>query len=645
MLQVFRDNLKYLSWVLWGVILVFVLFSFTDFGTQQFTPGAPANTAATVGDLDVSYREFQDAYQRAERRYREDFGDQFSTELANQLGLPLQVLNGLVDQRILQQEADRIGLVVTDRELQKAILEIPVFQEDGVFVGQDAYRNILASNRMRPEEFEGMLRRDLVTDKVRAALTGSVYVSPEEVEEAFREEAETATIRFVRLPSSRFAAEVEVDDSALADYFSASGDAYRLPERRVVDYLMVSPTGLADQVTVSDEEVRTYYEDNLALFEREEQVRARHILVRTGADRTVEQAKEQAATIRGRIEAGEDFAALAAELSDDPGSKDKGGDLGFFGRGAMVKPFEDAAFAAELGDLVGPVESTHGVHLIQVQAKRPGGAQPLDEVETGIRARLVDERSRELAASSARELAAAIGSEIGDTAALEALAADRPGTTLVSTPPFSRDDNVQGIGRATDFSSRAFEQPIGELSEPIEVARGWALAVVRKIQPPRMPELDEVRQRVTTDYRRERQLEIARERLAAALAAEGSDLDSVAATFEVTPEEAGPFGAEGTVGPLGRAAEVARRALQLETGDLSEAIVRDNEVVAFEVTERTHFDPVAFERDKDTLRTRLENQRAGEVLQSFLNRRREELDVTFDPQVLAAFGPDSGSAS
>ncbi len=639
MLKVFRDNLKYLSWVLWGVILVFVLFAFTDFGSQPVGPGAPNSAAAVVGGKEISYQEFQNAYQRVERQYREAYGEQFSSELANQLGLPLQVLNQLVDQRILLHEAERIGLDVTDEELRDAILEFPVFQEDGAFIGEEAYRQVLRNNRMRAEEFESSLRMDLATDKVRDALTRTVYVSPTEVEELFREEAETASIRLLRLPATRFAAEITVDEPELEAYFGDRRSDYRLSERRVVDYLTVAPGELEEAVTVTQEQIQAYYDEHQEEFDREEQLKARHILLRTNDSRTVEQARAEIEAIKARIAAGEDFAKLAGELSDDPGSKVKGGDLGFFGRGAMVKPFEDAAFAAELGDLVGPVESNFGVHLIQVQAKRPGGLQPLAEAEPAIRARLTSEGTSQLAETKARELASSIADSAGDTSAIEALAAAQTGVSFATTAPFGRDDNVPGIGRGTEFTTRAFELAEGGVSEPLQVARGWVVLTVRGIEQPRLPELAEVRQQVLGDLRQARQLAAAKERLTAALdASREISLDDVAAELDVTLEEIGPFGATAPIGSLGRAPEITRLALTLEPGAVSGPIERADEVVVFEVIERTRFDAAAFESEKTAVRERLESQRTGELLQGLLTQRRDELGVTFDPQVFEAFG-------
>jgi peptidyl-prolyl cis-trans isomerase D len=649
MLRVFRDNLQYLKWVLWLVVLVFVGFVFVGFGSIDLTAqgGSVTTPAAKVGTQEVSYAQFERAYRQVETQYREAYGQQFTRELANQLGLPMQVLNQLINERLVLQEAQRMGLDVTDVELRQAILAMPVFQRDGAFMGQQAYVDLLRANGLRPEDFEALQREALLTQKMQNALAQTVFVGPEEVEAEYRQQAETATVRLLRLPASQFADEVVVDETALGQFFDARREDFRLPERRVVDYLVVDPASLRESVAVEDSAVRAYYDAHPDDYTSEEQVKARHILLRTGAERTTDEARAQMETIKARVEGGEDFAALATELSDDPGSKARGGDLGFFSRGAMVKPFEDAAFGAEPGDLVGPLETSFGVHLIQVQARRPGGVQPFEEVAAGIRTRLVNEAAGESAKTQAVELASRAQKENPTTEQLQAMASQETGASAVTSEPFGRSDNVAGIGRATDFTTQAFELELNGVSQPIQVARGWAVLVLRQIQEPRLPELEDVRPQVTTAFEAQAEMELATARATTARAAlaQGRSFDDLAADLGVSVEDAGPFGAKAAVGSLGQAPEVARRALALAEGEISEPIARDGEVVLFEVTARTYFDGVAFASEQESVRHRLESERANELLGSLIARRRDELGVTIDPRVFEVFAQNSQSAS
>jgi peptidyl-prolyl cis-trans isomerase D len=644
MLKVFRDNLKYLSWVLWLVIFVFILFVFVDFGGTVQRGDLPSEAAATVGNLEISYREFEQSYRQTEEAYREAFGGDFDRERATQMGLPMQVLDQLVNQRILLLEAERMGLSVSPGEVQKALVEMPALQEDGEFIGREAYERLLRANRLSADQFHESLRRDLLTEKVRTVLGQSVYVSPEEVEQAYRDDTETATIRYAAVPTSRFEEITEPAEEVLATYFDEHREEFRLPERRVVDVLTVAPAELRDGATVAESEVRAVYDRNADDYRVEEQVRARHILLRTGDERSPEEARRLLEEAEARIESGADFAEVAAELSEDPGSRDSGGELGFFGRGEMLAPFEEAAFGASPGELVGPVETDFGLHLIQVEEHRQAGEQPFEEVRSAIESRLLGERAEGLAEDKAGEIADRVEREGLDGEGMAALAAGEDGVSFTTTEPFGRDDNVPGIGRATTFTVTAFELAEGSSSAPVRTTLGWAILRAAEILPPRLPELGEVRERVTEAWHRDERLARAR-RLAQEVLEDGrenGDLAAAAASRELTVEEAGPFGRRGSVQGLGSAPALAEAALELEPGSLGGPVRVGDSVVVFQVDERTRFDAAAFEEARQTTRERLADEKLGELLATMLAERRRELEVRFDPNIMESFGAAGG---
>lgn len=641
MLKVFRDNLKYLSWVLWLVIAVFILFVFVDFGATVPGGSVASDSAATVGRHKISYAEFERMYRQTEDFYRQTYGEQFNRELAQQMGLPMQVLDGLIADKILLAEALRMGLEVTDEELGRAISGLPAFQlPDGRFIGEERYAQILRSNGYSVEQFERAMRTDLLNDKVRTVLSNNVFIPEAEAIADFRDRNETASIRYLRLSPDDLVDEIAVDDAELQEYYSSHVDDFRVPEQRVVDYLLVDPSELRSAVEVGDGEVRAYYDSQPDEFSQEEQVRARHILLKVGDERTPEGAEEELQQIRRRVESGEDFAALAAELSEDPGSREQGGDLGFFGRGQMISEFEEAAFGAEPGSLVGPIRTSFGLHLIQVLERRPGGRRPFEEVAEAIRGRLLAERSRELAESKARELAERLRDRKPlTTDTLRAVAEAETGVTLHTTSPFASDDNVPGIGRATAFSVSAFAVERDALSAPVQVARGWAILRLESILEPRLPELAEVRDQVREALLEERQRELAwhrleetRERIAA-----GSTLDEVAADLDLTVQDSSEIRRLGPVPGLGSNPEIAAAALALEVGELGGPFAHDGGAVLFQVTERRRYDPAEFAQQKEAVLASLRGQRLEQMLSSLIAQRREEMGVRYDTQLLRNF--------
>jgi peptidyl-prolyl cis-trans isomerase D len=648
MLKAFRDNLKYLSWVLWVVIAAFVGFMFVDFGSiSPVGPGGASDSAATVGDQRITYPQFQRAYESQESFLRQTYGDGFTRETARQMGLPLQVMNDLISSRILHVEAQRIGLKVTDGEVQKQILEQAAFKdEDGRFVGEETYRGILRRAGYTPDSFESAIRGELLTEKLQTVLSESVYIADAEVERSYREQVERAEIRYLQLPFARFADQAAPEQAALEGYFAEHREEFRLPERRRVSFLLVDPLALEPTVAVGEEEIAAYYDDNREEYTQEEQVRARHILLRVNEDSEASAVEARLLEIRSRIEAGEDFAALAGELSDDPGSKARGGDLGFFGRGAMVGAFEDAAFGGAPGELVGPIRTNFGYHLIEVVEKQAGGTRSLEETRDEIYSSLVAARATRLAQTRASDLAALVlRDKPADAAAFEALADGEQGVEFQSLAAFGRDDVVPGIGRATSFTSAAFALETGATSEAVQVTDGWAVLHVDEILPPRLPELGEVLRQVEsavlTQAQRlaaERRLEAARQSLAG-----GATMEEVAAEMDLEVQESGEFGGDGRITSLGSQPTLAAAALALDSGEVGEPVAVDNSLILFRVSDRQRFDPQQFAAAKEETRDGLERQRLQLMLSSLIEQRRRELGVQLDPSFVQNFQSPIGA--
>ncbi|MGH9379674.1 MAG: peptidylprolyl isomerase [Thermoanaerobaculia bacterium] len=638
MLKVFRDNLKSLHWVLWLVVGVMVLFVFAQWGGGgQLSGTGQRDIAATVGDRRITVGEFQRAYESTDRQYQQMFGEQYTPELARQLGVAQQVIDQLINRQLLLDEARRAGLGVTDGELRRAIQEVPAFQDErGRWIGEEQFRQILSGGGYTVAEFEQAMRDDLLVQKLQTTLRQGLFVPAGQVEQAFRERTERAAIRYVSLPASGLLAEVEVEDGAARRYFDRHPDRFRLPERRVAEYLLVDREKVAEGLALENQEIRASYEENRDQYTQPEQVHARHILLRT-AERTVEEAREQLVGVAARINAGEDFETVAREVSEDPESAEQGGDLGFFGREDMVAPFSEAAFAAEVGELVGPVETPFGVHLIQVIDRRSGGTTPFEEVRAQIESRLRRERAATAAEERAQALADQLANGDASPATLERLATEDTALTHGTTPPFGRQDHVPEIGRSNEFTETAFQSAAGEAAGPAGLASGWAVLVVREIQAPRLPEFEEVETEVVDEVRRERALNRAEKRLEAVRGAvrAGADLAEAAEQAGLEVAESGEFGAGERAGSLGTAPAVVERALKLDEGAADGPVRTADAAVLFEVVSRTRFDRQAFAEQREQLRDELASQRLSTLLASQIQARRQELTVELNQELLA----------
>jgi peptidyl-prolyl cis-trans isomerase D len=638
MLKVFRDNLKTFAPVLWIVIIAFIAIEFNPFASQA----VGANTAAMVGDDPISLTELERSSRGLQDQYRQQFGDAWSPEMADQV--TRMALSQLVDRRLLLAEAREQGLEVSDKELARALREQ---YEAGGFTDVEQYETAVARQYGSVSAFEQQLREDLLLQKLYQLFFGSVYVTDAELEQSYREQVERASIRYLTLERAGVT-DVQVDDDRLQSWYDDNRDSFQVPEQRVFGYLLVDQALVRAQMEVDEQDLRAEYEANGEEFARPEQVRARHILLRTGGERTVEQAEAEIQAIKARIDGGEEFAEVAREVSEDPGSAARGGDLGLFPRERMTPEFSDAAFAAEIGELVGPVATPFGVHLIEVTDRQEAGSAPFEEVRGQIRERVASEMQEGAVDRVASEIeerlsATAAGADLQET--LRALAEEFPATRYAETAPVGRTGVVPGLGRPEELMDVVFSMEEGNLADqPVTTPRGPAFVHLVEVQEARTQELaevqDRVRRAVEDELRQERiteQLETARTRLAGGDGGE-TTLDSLAAELGVEVSNSGEFGMNEPIPGLGPNPEVSRAALAAEVGDVVGPVRTGQGAVLFEVSDRRGFDPAAFEEQKASLRDQVKQQRAQQLMATLIQERRQEVGVSYGPGVQEQLG-------
>ncbi|HZF11767.1 MAG TPA: SurA N-terminal domain-containing protein [Thermoanaerobaculia bacterium] len=641
MLKVLRDNIKYLSWILWLIIALFVGAIFVSFDSTRLTGGSTRDVA-TVGHDAVTREEFDRTYKALERQYQQAYGEQFTPEVAKQLQLPLKALGDAVNRRILLAEAAHLGLKASDEEVRDRILTAPLFQDDkGRFVGEAVYRQFLQEQHMTADAFEQQMREDLMLAKLFQTLKAGVYISDEEIEKAYRDQVEKAKVRYVELPKDRFLQGQDLPKDQLAAYYEAHKAEYKLPEQREAAYLLVESAKLLPQVQVDDKALKDYYAAHVKEYSQPEQAHARHILAKVDDQHPEAQAKQKIEDAKRRLDKGEDFAKVAKELSEDTGTKDKGGDLGTFGRNGTVKEAEDAAFGAEPHKLVGPVRSSLGYHLIEVLDKTPGGQQPFDLVKQQIGTRLAMERTQGMAEAKGKDLAARLAQEKPKgPEALEALAKSDPTTTYALTGKFGQTDPVPGIGRIPGFNQAAFALAKGALSQPIKVGRGWAILYLTNIQAPRTPELAEVEPKVRMAVANQKQQQLALDKLndAKGEIAKGKTLDQVAAELGLSIKETQEFGGNGYIPGLGFSPQLAQAALALPAGQVGGPFAAGQGAVLFQVSDKKSGDPKELAGKKEQLKDQLANERFERVLGAVIEKRKRDLGVNFNRQFLEAYG-------
>jgi peptidyl-prolyl cis-trans isomerase D len=642
-----RDNLRHLKFILWGVVIVFVLLVFVDWGAGRAGGGGGGSAAVRVGKRTVSEQEFLNEMRRLDQRFSQIYGERWN-DLRGQVDLAGQTANYFIDRELQLAEASRIGITVTAEELRLAILENPSFQrEDGQFVGAETYERIVRGYfRMSPQEFETRLTEDLTIGKLNGLAERSAWVDDAEVEREFRRQREQVDLEVVQVRFEPFLSEVVIsEDEARAEYERTSADYHR-DEQRVIRYLLVETSKLRRTLPVEESELRVYYEEHKDEFLEGEQANARHILIQLSPNATEEErtdAELHAAGVAQIARTGADFAELAAKHSDDTGSATEGGDLGWFSRGRMVKEFEDAVFSAKPGEIVGPIKSQFGYHIIRVDAFRPEHQKPFEEVEEQVRFAVLEGRAAAEAAARAEALAQRLKTERPTTEEAWQLVADEDEAVVLNeSPTFSAGETIPGTAPGGALADQAFAVEAGHIDGPLAIPRGWMVWQLAEIRPEGIQPFEDVRIAVEQSLRRDRALALAEEQ--ASMVAErwrtGEDASELAAEIGSSVTEAAGHRRGAQVGNLGILPAIDNAAFGAEVGEVLEPVDAGNSgVMVVRVTDVVRADETELAAEMENLRARLMADRAGQLMRSILNERRRDTVVTVDNELLQRFAP------
>ncbi|MEN9783351.1 MAG: PpiC-type peptidyl-prolyl cis-trans isomerase, partial [Pseudomonadota bacterium] len=372
------------------VILGLIVLPFAFFGIDSyFQSGTGGDTIAVVGDYKITQNEFSQSLRERQEALQRMAGGRVDPAMLDSNELRFAVLDNLVQQRLMFERAARAGLVITDRQIQEIVANVDAFKVDGKF-SYERYEELLKAQGMTPLIFEQRVRQDLITEHAAHPYMTSTFVSRAEAANLLRISEQQREISYFTLASDRFLSQVKLDADAAKKYYDSHQDEFRTPEQVRVEFVVFSGEGLLAQIQPPVAEVRKAYEENLKRFEVKEARQASHILIT--ADNTAEgkkKAKAKADELYAQVTKNpKDFAALAKQHSQDPGSAANGGDLGFFERGSMVKAFDDAVFSMKPGDITPPVETEFGYHIIRLAGVRAGKAKSFEEARPEIESEL-----------------------------------------------------------------------------------------------------------------------------------------------------------------------------------------------------------------------------------------------------------------
>lgn len=626
MLNVFRENLSHLKWVLVLVALSMVLYLgyyFIDDDTTMPTEG----WAAKVGDRVVSADEFLRAARRQDDFYRRLLGPQYE-QLKPQIRLGDQVVQSLIDRRIALEEAAKLGLDATNEEVARRITADPTFRDAaGNFVGKERYLEIVRNFWGSETSYEQAVAEDLTVDKWFRLVSEPARVGDDELEATYRARNEKAQLDYAFVPSASRNVPTTVTPAEALSWLRAHEDEYRRGESRRLKVLVLDRDSILEGVEVAEAEIEAYFRDNAAQFQRPERRRASQILFRVpaGSEEADRRAvRDLAESVAARARAGEDFANLARTLSQDPDSAARGGDLGFVARGQREPALEQALFGAPVGEIAPVVESSLGFHVLEITEAQEGGAAPLAEVRDGIRRVLQVRRADETITADAERLRGSVST----VEQLEA-AAKESGRTIEEWVVV-RDRPAPQFGASPEFLQAVFAAANGTVTSPARVARGVALAAVVESLPPAVPPLAEILQEVETDVLNDRGEKAALEAARQALAAAGN-LAGAAKRLALEVKQTGDLGPGQPVPGAGRSADLDRALFRpgASVGDEG-AVAAQGGALLYRITRLDVFDPARFREAAPALREEILEQRRGVLVQSVLSRLRTEYAVEWN---------------
>jgi peptidyl-prolyl cis-trans isomerase D len=525
------------GWIAWAIIIL-ISVPFALWGIQSYLGVGGEPVVATVNGTDITERQFSRNVQQTRMQLRDRLGAAYDPELFGGQRMREQVLDGMIRDAVLLDASLAMGLRVSDQAVRAAILSEPAFQRDGAF-NNEAYERVLSLQGLTPATYEEQLRRRLLSTQLSRAVTATEFVTEGTIEEGTRLLRQQRELAFVQLPYADFLPSEPPSDEEIQAYYDQNKSMFETPEQVRVSYLLLDAEQLAASVDdVSEDELRATYDERIDEFVEPEQRRIRHILLSVpmdSDDAAVDAVKQRAADLRARIIAGEDFAAVAEEASDDPASASAGGDLGLVARGIMDPAFEQAAFELPLDRVSEPVRSRFGYHLIEVTEVTGGDVKPFEAVRDQLLKEATTGQSEAIFFDIAERLAT-LAYESPDSLIPAAETLDLP----IQTSDWFDRNGGEGIFANPKVTAAAFSEDVltlGNNSELMEPDRDLMQAIVLRVdehRPPSVEPLEEVRDQVVELIQQQKAEQAA---LAAAEAMvqrlkSGEDLSAVAGDFE-----------------------------------------------------------------------------------------------------------------
>ena len=638
------DNQKTGKRILFGIVIAILAAGMLLYLVPQGpnTTEGSTDVLAKVGDETVTMGDVRQQLDQIRRQ--------------NQIPKPLEglyarnILNQLVFQKEVEFEAKRIGVTVSDKERADRIkMYVPTAFNGDTFVGMDAYaREVQTRFQLTVPVFENLVKQGLVEEKFRKLITDGISASPAEIQEEFKSQNEKVKLDYVLIKPEDLESKITPSDSEIKAYYEQNKAKFQIPEKRVVRYALLDLTQLRQNTVVTDDELKADYKQNIQQFQVPNRVHAEHILLLTSGkpDAEVAEIRKKAEDILAQAKKkGANFEDLAKKYSEDPGSKAKGGDLGWVLQGQTVPEFEKAAFSLNKGEISDLIKTQYGFHIIKVLDKETAHTKTFDEVKDSRRPNLLLNKVDQQASSIADQMSAEIRQSNKTT--LDQLA-QKYHLTIAETHPVGPGEPVLELGNGQDVKDEIFHLRQGDLSLPLRTDRGYVVLSLRQSFPAHQGTFEEVRDKALAEWKQQKANELAKSRaeeLAKRLKA-GEKFAAATKALGLDPKTSELFARNGSIANLGNGKQLAP-AFALKIGQAGPPLSLGSNWAVYQVVERQEANPADLEKQKKELTDTLLKQKrdlAFSAFQTSLNDRlKQEGQLKLYPEKMSVFG-DFGSS-
>jgi len=602
---------------------------------SQVNGEVSTDTVAKIGDESVSVQDVRLQLNQIEQR---------SPNMKPLEGFyAQQIMKQLVFEKEIEYEAKRLGIAVSDQERADRIRQyVPTAFKAGTFVGMDQYSaEVQARFQLTVPVFEELLRQGLLEEKFRKLVTDGISVGPAELQDEFHYKNEKMKLDYAMIKPEDLEAKISPNDEEIRAAYEKNKSKYQVPERRVVRYALVDVNQIRQNVQVSDDMLKLQYMANIQQYQVPNRVHVEHIAFMTSGktDAEVEEIKKRAEDVLKQVKKGAKFEDLAKKYSEDA-TKDKGGDIGWIGQGQALPEYEKAAFTLPVGSTSDLIHTQIGIYIVKVIEKETAHTKPFEEVKDSLRAPLLLTQADKMASDTADKLSAAIRQS--NKVSLDDVASQYH-LTVNETRPVSATDPLLELANSQDAKDAIFRLKPQELSLPVRTDRGYVVLTVKSKQDAHLGSLEEVRDRVISDLKREKSTELAKtkaEELTKRVKS-GEKFDAAARALGLDPKTSDPIARDGSI-PGAASGKQVGAAFNLKAGDMGTPLSLGQNWFVYRVAEKTEANPADFEKQKTQLTKDLLDSKRNLAFEAFRTaldtRLKQEGKLKLMPEKLKAFG-------